>query len=99
MRIRVTKDAADDLEHIKSRIEQGDGAAADRVMQQVRSTIRMLAELPHLGHNGIVEGTYERNVSRTRYVIVYRIDRDPQDELIILRVPRTSQERSKYRYR
>jgi plasmid stabilization system protein ParE len=98
MIIRVTEDAADDLEHIQSHIAQGDGAAADRVMQQILSTIHMLAEHPHLGHRGIVEGSFERTVPRTPFVIVYRIDFGSQDELIILRVPRTSQDRARYRY-
>lgn len=98
MNIRVTEDAADDLESIKDRIARDDGAVADRIIEQIRATIRMLGELPHLGHDGIVGGTYERTVSRTPYVIVYRIDLGSNDELIILRVPRSSQARTSYRY-
>jgi succinate dehydrogenase / fumarate reductase flavoprotein subunit len=74
MNIRVTEDAADDLENIKARIARDDGVAAERVVEQIRATIRVLADLPHLGHDGIVEGTYERTVSRTPYVIVYRVE-------------------------
>jgi len=62
MNIRVTDDAADDLENIKARIARDDGAA-ERVVEQIRSTIRVLGELPHLGHDGTVAGTYERTVS------------------------------------
>ena len=98
MIVRVTEDAANDLENIKERIARDDGAAAERVVEQIRSTMRLLGELPHLGHDGIVGGTYERTVSRTPYVIVYRIDLGSKDELIILRVPRSSQERSTYHY-
>jgi toxin ParE1/3/4 len=98
MNVRVTEDAADDLENIKARIARDDGVAADRVVEQIGATIRMLAELPHLGHDGIVEGTSERTVSRTPYVIVYRVDLGSKDELVILRVPRSSQERSSYHY-
>jgi toxin ParE1/3/4 len=98
MNIRVTEDAADDLENIKARIARDDGVAAERIVEQIRATIRVLGELPRLGHDGIVEGTYERTVSRTPYVIVYRIDLGSKDELIILRVPRSSQERSSYHY-
>src|ERR1700680_4106089 len=98
MNIRVTEDAEDDLENIKARIARDDGVTAERVVDQIRATIRVLGELPHLGHDGIVEGTYERTVSRTPYVIVYRIDLGSNDELIILRVPRSSQQRSNYRY-
>lgn len=98
MSIRVTEDAADDLESIKARIARDDGAAAERVVDQIRSTIRVLGELPHLGHDGLVAGTYERTVPRTPYVIVYRIDLGSNDEIIILRVPRCSQQRSAYHY-
>jgi plasmid stabilization system protein ParE len=58
----------------------------------------MLSEQPYLGHNGLVEGTYEKTVPRTPYVIVYRIDLEPRNELVILRAPHTSQERSHYEY-
>ena len=98
MNIRVTEDAADDLENMKERIARDDGAAAERVIEQIQGTIRVLGERPHLGHDGIVDGTYERTVSRTPYVIVYRIDLGSKDELIILRVPRSSQQRSGFHY-
>jgi toxin ParE1/3/4 len=98
MNIRVTEDAADDLENIKARIARDDGAAAERIVEQIRATIRMLGELPRLGHDGIVEGTYERTVSRAPFVIVYRIDLGSKEELVILRVPRGAQQRSSYRY-
>ena len=98
MNIRVTEDAADDLENIKERIARDDGAAAERIVEQIRTTIRVLGEQPHLGHDGIVDGTYERTVSRTPYVIIYRIDLGSKDEVIILRVPRSSQERSRFHY-
>jgi plasmid stabilization system protein ParE len=67
MNIRVTEDAADDIENIKAHIARDDGAAAERVVEQIRSTMRVLGERPHLGHDGLVEGTYERSVSRTPY--------------------------------
>lgn len=76
MKVRVTLDAADDLENIKGYIGREDGVAAERVVEQIRGIIGVLAEWPHLGHGGIVEGTFERSVPRTPYVIVYRIDLD-----------------------
>jgi toxin ParE1/3/4 len=98
MKIRVTEDAADDLENIKERIARDDGAAAERIVEQIRATMTMLGDLPHLGHDGIVDGTHERTVSRTPFVIVYRIDLGSKNEVIILRVQRGSQERSQFRY-
>jgi plasmid stabilization system protein ParE len=44
MIVRVTDDAAGDLEAIKAFIEDRDAVAAERVMQQIRASIRMLGE-------------------------------------------------------
>jgi plasmid stabilization system protein ParE len=79
-------------------ITRDDGVAAERIVEQIRATIRVLAELPDPRHEGIVEGTYERMVSRRPYVIVYRLDLGSTVQLIILRVPCSSQERSEDRY-
>lgn len=98
MNVRVTEDAASDLENITTYIGREDGVAAERVIDQIRNVMGLLAEWPHLGHDGIVEGTYERTVPRTPYVIVYRIDLGSQDELIVLRVPHAAQDRSRHEY-
>ena len=95
MRVKFTKDAAEDLSHIRSHIIGHDSAAAARIMMQIRSLIRILEEYPYLGHRGIRDGTYEKTASRTPYVVVYQIDRD---ELIVLRVLRSSQDRSHLPY-
>jgi len=96
MNIRVTEDAAGDLENMQAYIGRSDGVAAERVLDHIRGMIKLLAEWPHLGHAGIVAGTYERTVPRTPYVIVYRIDLGTRDELIVLRVPHAAQDRSRY---
>ena len=95
MNIRVTEDAANDLENIKAYIGRDDEVVAQRVLDHIRGMIKLLAEWPHLGHAGIVGGTHERTVPRTPYVIVYRIDLGSQDELVILRVPHAAQDRSR----
>ena len=98
MNIRVTEDAAGDLESIIAYIGREDGVAGERMITQIRGAIQLLAEWPHLGHGGMVEGTYERTVPRTPYVIVYRIDLGSQDELVVLRVPHAAQDRSRHAY-
>ncbi len=98
MNIRVTEDAASDLESIKTYIGREHGVVAERVVDHIRGMIRLLADWPQLGHAGTVGGTYERTVPRTPYVIVYRIDFGTQDALIILRVPHAAQDRSRYDY-
>lgn len=41
MKIRVTEDAADDLENIETRIARDDGATAERIIEQIRAAIRV----------------------------------------------------------
>jgi plasmid stabilization system protein ParE len=43
---------------------------------------------------GIVDGTLERIVPRTRYVVVYCVDVGDEDELVVLRVYHAAQDRS-----
>jgi plasmid stabilization system protein ParE len=60
MNVRVTEDAAGDLENIQAYIGREDGVAAERVLGQIQWMIRLLAEWQHLGHAGIIGGTFER---------------------------------------
>jgi plasmid stabilization system protein ParE len=54
MNMRVTEDAADDLENIKARNACDASAGAERVVEQIRTAFRVLGQfqLPHLGHDG-----------------------------------------------
>jgi plasmid stabilization system protein ParE len=97
MRVRVTDDAKADLRLIKAFISERNVIAADRVIEQIRITIRLLGEWPRAGHDGIVEDTYDKAVPRTPYVVVYRIDvAEMEEELVVLRVPHAAQERSRF---
>ena len=93
MILRVTEDAADDLKTIRDYIGDADGTAAERMLEHVGHVIRLLAKRPGLGTHGIVEATWEMPVPRTHYVIVYRVDLAELDELVILRVFHTAQNR------
>ena len=93
MRVRVTDDAASDLRSIKDFLAEQSVIVAERVLDQVANVIGRLKTFPRLGHLGIVDGTLERIVPRTPYVIVYRIDLGDRDELVILRVYHAAQDR------
>jgi hypothetical protein len=41
-----------------------DAAAAERVIDQMRTSMQMLGEWPRVGHDGIVPGTYDKTVPR-----------------------------------
>jgi toxin ParE1/3/4 len=94
MRVRVTDDAASDLHTIKTFLSSQSVVVAERVLEQIANIIGRLKSFPRLGHLGVVDGTLERIVPRTPYVIVYRIDLGDRDELIILRVYHAAQDRS-----
>ena len=94
MKVRVTNDAASDLRIIKTFLSEQSAVVAERVLEQIANVIGRLCTFPRPGHTGIVDGTLERIVPRTPYVIVYRIDLGDDDELIILRVYHAAQDRS-----
>ncbi len=92
---RLTEVAAGDLEaaaiHI---VNSADAVIAERIIDRIGGTIRMLCRFPHLGHDGHMPGTFEMLVPRLPFVIVYRIDfNDADNELIVLRVYHTARER------
>ena len=94
MKVRVTNDAASDLRTIKAFLSNESAVVAERVLDQIRKIISRLCTFPRLGHPGIVDGTLERIVPRTPYVLVYRIDVGDHDELVILRAYHVAQDRS-----
>ena len=94
MRVRVTDDAKADLRGIKAFISGHSVSAAGSVIEHIRKTLALLALLPRLGHAGAVHGTFEKGVPRLPYLIVYRIDLNGADELVVLRVYHSAQDRS-----
>jgi plasmid stabilization system protein ParE len=94
MKVRVTDAAKADLRQIKAFLSRHSVSAAVSVIEQIRKTLRLLALLPRLGHAGAVHGTFEKRVPRVPYLVVYRIDLNGRDELVILRVYHTAQDRS-----
>jgi len=75
MRIRYGAPAKQDLIEIQDHIAKDDRAAAYRLAQRVRDHVARLAQHPHLGRPGQVQGTRELSVSGTPYFVVYRVKR------------------------
>src|SRR5262245_11407877 len=94
MKVRVTLDAAADLRTIKTFQSDQSVVIAKRVVERIANVIGQLKSFPRLRHVGVVDGTLERIVPRTPYVIVYRLDFGDDDELVILRVYHAAQDRS-----
>lgn len=95
MKLRVTHDARDDLEGLRSHIVANAGAGiADMVIGRIGTGLSTLAAFPHIGHGGHVPGTFEMVVPRLPFVVVYRVDfNDIERELVVLRVYHTARDR------
>ncbi len=63
-------------------------AAAEHLGERIKATARELAKRP-IGRPGVVDGTFEKIVTRTRYVLVYEL---MGDELHIHRLFHMSQD-------
>jgi toxin ParE1/3/4 len=50
--------------------------AAARVVQRIQAAVRLLAEMPHRGRSGRWPGTRELVISRSPYIVPYRVQGD-----------------------
>jgi addiction module RelE/StbE family toxin len=91
MRVVWTDDALDDLESIRSYIEEDSPAAAMRVLRRLRDALQRLADNPRMGRTGRVLETRELVFSNLPYIGVYRILEDA-DRIEILDIIHTSQD-------
>src|SRR5205807_2110306 len=73
MQIAWVEAALLDIAVIKARIAADDPRAADQQVQRVLRAIARLVEFPRLGREGRISGTRELIVSRTPYLVAYRI--------------------------
>ena len=83
MRVRRLRNALRNLDEEASFIASDDSLAARLVVERVLQAVAQLAEQPRIGRPGRVHGTRELVVSRTRYIVPYRVRRDTVE---ILRV-------------
>ena len=87
MRVRWLRNALHNVDEEASFIASDDPLAARLVVERVLQAVAQLAEQPGIGRPGRVHGTRELVVSRTRYMVPYRVRRDTVE---ILRVFHTS---------
>jgi len=89
MKIRWLRKALENIEQEAAYISQENPVAASEVVQQIYSSVALLADNPALGHPGRIPGTRELIVPDTRYIIPYRV-RPELKQIEILRVFHTS---------
>ena len=87
MRVRWLRTALRKLDDEASYIAIEDPVAARLVVERVLSAVAMLEQQPGVGRPGRVHGTRELLVSKTRYIVPYRVRGDVVE---ILRVFHTS---------
>ena len=73
MRIRWLRAALRNLDEEAAYIASDDPKAAQFVVQRVLSAVALLAEQPALGRPGRVADTRELVISKTRYIVPYRV--------------------------
>jgi toxin ParE1/3/4 len=73
VRIDWLRQAAANVDEIKSYIARDNPTAATKVAQRIVERTEALAEFPYMGRLGRVAATRELVVSGTPYIVVYRV--------------------------
>ena len=74
--LRLSPDAAADLEHIVSHIEQDRPEAARRVAETILQRLDTLTAFPEIGRPGRLQGTRELVITGLPFLAVYRVTAD-----------------------
>lgn len=91
LKVRFDRVALQQIEEIYDFIASDNPTAARRVLSAIHSSIDRLKTFPEAARLGLVPGTREILAGRYPYLIIYRVDFD-QAEVIILGVFHTSRD-------
>lgn len=84
MNVIWSSEAIDDIESLRAYISQDNPDAALRVARRILDAVEtLLPTNPNIGRPGRVPGTRELVISRTPYIVPYRIH---DESVIVLRV-------------
>jgi len=72
------------LEDIRERIAAGNPTAANRMVERIRAAVARLAASPGVGRPGRVARTRELVITRTPYIVPYRVTGDAVQIITIL---------------
>ena len=76
MNIAWSPEAIEDLALLRAYIAEDNPAAAKRVVRHIIQNVeQLLRDNPHIGRAGRVPGTRELVVSKTPYIVPYRVRR------------------------
>ena len=88
--VRWADTALDQFDSAVAYLTERNPEAADRLADRLEETVAALARRP-IGRPGHCEGTYEKTVVGTAYVVVYALIGGPDGELWVHRVFHTAQ--------
>jgi toxin ParE1/3/4 len=75
--------ALENLKEIRKYISKHNPSSAKKVSQEIKQTVTLLKENPHIGKVSLVDGFREKQVARLPFVIPYKV---LENKIIIVRV-------------
>ena len=93
MRLRFSERARAHVAAIKEFWGSRSQEHAEHIGAGISATTRVLRDLPNIGHVGQAEGTREIVVRGLPYAVVYEVSVGDQDEVMVLAVFHTAQDR------
>jgi plasmid stabilization system protein ParE len=85
-------EALADLEDIFHWIAKDDPRAARAVVDRLFESVQYLALFPQMGHRGRDDGTFEWVVPRLPYIVVYEVNRE-SEQVVVIAVVHGAQDR------
>jgi len=82
--------AIDQYENAIDWLAERNPEAAERLAERIQATVEELARRP-IGRPGQREGTYEKAVLRSAYLVIYSLVGGPEGQIRILRIYHTAQ--------
>jgi toxin ParE1/3/4 len=83
MRVIIEERAVADIDGLVAWVAEDSARGARAMVEKILQTIERLALFPEMGHKRRDEGTYERSVSDTPYIVVYEIRKKESAVLVI----------------
>ena len=91
MKLKWTTQAIRKFNQAQEYIEEDNPIAAQQVAQRVHNAVQGLLDNPYMGRKGRIVGTHEWPVTKTSYLLAYRVNK-ATDTLEILRVIHSKQQ-------
>jgi len=74
VRLEWSRSALEDRDNVFDYIAQDHPQAAVMVDDRIRARVEILSKFPKMGRPGRIEGTRELMISRTPYIVAYRVE-------------------------